>query len=223
MAERPIIGIDESELSRKIAELPGNSRSASDKEERRKVQPITNGNVKIKQKGTFKQAMKSLVQGDAESAKKYVVYDVLIPGARSLIYDMLTKGLQMIVYGSVKNTSRSNSNRTYVSYGNFYQRSESSIRDRDDRRPVQNNKAKECNFGDIIFETKSEAEDVLSAMDDLVKDYGSVSIAELCEMTRLPSQFTDNNYGWTDMRQAKVIAARDGFMIELPKPEYLDN
>ena len=29
--------------------------------------------------------------------------------------------------------------------------------------------------------------------------------------------YTDNKYGWTDIRNASVIRVRDGYMIKLPK------
>lgn len=217
MAERPVVGLGDTELSRKIADLPSNSRKEDDSKVKQKnIQPIVaDGAVKVKKNG-FKTVIHSLVQGDAKSAKHYVVYEVLIPGVRTLAYDMLSKGLQMLVYNTVKTPQRANQNRQYVSYGSFYRQEQQTPKQ---QQPSVPSRSKD--FGELLFDSKAEAEDVLGLMSTIIQDWGSVSISDLCEMTRLPSNFTDCDYGWTDLSRARAVPTRDGFLLELPKPEYL--
>ena len=62
-----------------------------------------------------------------------------------------------------------------------------------------------------------EAEKVLQSMDDLIDTYGIVSVADYYDLVDVTSQYTDNHYGWTDIRNARVVRVSDGYMIKLPK------
>ena len=54
-------------------------------------------------------------------------------------------------------------------------------------------------------------------MDELVSTYGLVSVADFFDLLGVTGNYTDNNYGWTDIRNAKVMRVKDGYMIKLPK------
>ena len=70
---------------------------------------------------------------------------------------------------------------------------------------------------DIILESRGEAEDVLERMDELIATYQLVSVADFYDLVGVSGNYTDNKYGWTDIRNASVIRVRDGYMIKLPK------
>ena len=70
---------------------------------------------------------------------------------------------------------------------------------------------------DIIIENRGEAEDVLSRMDELIDQYGLVSVADLYDLVGINGNYTDNKYGWFNIRTASVVRVRDGYMIKLPK------
>jgi hypothetical protein len=44
-----------------------------------------------------------------------------------------------------------------------------------------------------------------------------VSVADLYDLVGVTGNYTDNKYGWTDIRSASVIRVRDGYMLKLPK------
>ena len=54
-------------------------------------------------------------------------------------------------------------------------------------------------------------------MDELIDQYGMVSVGDLYDLVGVTGQYTDNNYGWTDLRTASVVRTRDGYMIKLPR------
>ena len=62
-----------------------------------------------------------------------------------------------------------------------------------------------------------EAEEVITKMDELIDTYGMVSVADLYDLVGKTSEYTDNKYGWTNIRTAEVIRVRDGYMLKLPK------
>ena len=59
-------------------------------------------------------------------------------------------------------------------------------------------------------------------MADLCETYGQVTVADLYDLVGISGSFTDNNYGWTDMREASVRRVRDGYILSLPRPRQLD-
>ena len=72
-------------------------------------------------------------------------------------------------------------------------------------------------FDDIILDSRGEAEDVLSRMDELIDNYGIVSVADFYDLCGITGSYTDNKYGWTDIRSAQVVRVRDGYKIKLPR------
>ena len=73
-------------------------------------------------------------------------------------------------------------------------------------------------FDDIVLESRGEAEEVLSRMDELLEMYEIVSVADLYDLVGITHDYTDNNYGWTNIRTAEVVRVRNGgYMLKLPK------
>jgi hypothetical protein len=56
----------------------------------------------------------------------------------------------------------------------------------------------------------------------LTFDYGQASISDLYELVGITANFTDNKWGWTDLRSSSVSRARDGYLLNLPRPILLD-
>ena len=79
------------------------------------------------------------------------------------------------------------------------------------------------NWQNVIFEYRTDAEDVLSRMTDLIKYYGRVSVADLYDLVGITSANDDCYRGWYDMRSAYVQAVNGGYIIRLPKPVALNN
>ena len=77
-------------------------------------------------------------------------------------------------------------------------------------------------FQDLIFESRGEAEEVLTNLLDLIADYGVASVADLYDLVGITGPFTDNKYGWTDLRTASVSRTREGYIINLPKAVAID-
>ena len=67
-----------------------------------------------------------------------------------------------------------------------------------------------------------EADEVLTQLFDCVESYASVSVADLYEMVGLEVNFNDHKWGWIDLRGSKVSRTRDGYQLNLPRPEAID-
>lgn len=155
---------------------------------------------------------------DVKDIKDYVVYDVVIPSVKDTVSQVVSNAVDMMLFGEVRNRSRSRSSRgqsTYTSYNSMYDRPRSDRRDRPDReeRPSRSSEPRE-----LVFETRSEAAQVLDAMQDILDQYKICTVADMYDLVGITGSFTDNNWGWDDLRTARVVrSGRDGYSIELPR------
>lgn len=175
----------------------------------KKVEKIVKGAVKSKKKNGIDRLKDNFISEDAANIKTYVVMDVLIPAVKKAICDIVKNGVDMILYGESGRSNRRPSE--YVSYDRRYL-------DRGDSRFYNADRARiGYSYNDIILETRGEAEDVLARMDELIELYGMVSVADLYDLVGITGNYTDNKYGWTNIRNAEPVHVRDGYMLRLPK------
>lgn len=202
-----------------MQEYKSNSHKSKEQEvtSEKKIEKVTTGTVKTKKKSELRKFTDVFISEDVESVKSYIILDVLVPAVKKAISDIVTNGIDMILYGE-NGSNAKKSTASKVSYRSYYDRQRD---DRMDRRPVPR-QVGGYNYDDIILESRGEAEEVLSRMDELVETYGMVSVADLCDLVGATCKYTDNKYGWTDIRSAHVIRTRDGYMIKLPKALPLD-
>lgn len=178
----------------------------------KKVEKIIAGTVKSKKKNEIQKFADVFISEDVTNVKSYILLDVLVPAIKKAISDIVTNGIDMILYGG-SNRTKSNSAASKVSYRNYYEKG-------NDQRGYgsSNGRTKTgYNYDDIILDNRGEAEDVLSRMDELISTYGVVSVADLYDLVGVTGNYTDNKYGWTDIRSAQVVRVRDGYLIKLPK------
>lgn len=192
-----------------MAEYKSNSHRSKEQSSDKKVEKVISGNAKVKKR--------SALSDDIQNIKSYVVMDVLIPAAKKAISDIVTNGIDMILYpGGNGRPKRSNAN--HVSYRSYYDN-----RDRDRRYdPEARSRRSSYSYDDIIIDTRAEAEEVLERMDELLDTYNVVSVADLYDLVGIPCSYTDNKYGWTNLRNAEVIRVRDGYFLKLPKAGPID-
>lgn len=183
------------------------SKESKEKTEREKLQPIAQ--AKTKKKSEAKKLVGAFVAEDVTSVKDYILMEVLLPAAKKAISDIVTNGIEMLLYGETRSKSKSRESR--VSYTKYYDR------DRDYDRPARRTGRYGYDYDDIILNTRSEAEEVLDRMDDLIDTYGMVSVADLYDLVGISGNYTDNKYGWTNLRNADVQRIRDGYLLKLPK------
>lgn len=185
--------------------------------EKRKVEKVTSGKVKTKKKSEIHKWTDIFLAEDITNVKTYIIDEVLLPAAKKAVSDIVTNGIDMLLYGETRSKDKGKGSR--VSYSKYYDdrdRYDSRSRDRDrdaGRRRVRNG----YDYEDVILETRGEAEDVLDRMDDLIDNYGIVSVGDLYDLVGIQGNYTDNKYGWTNLRNAEVQRIRDGYLLKLPK------
>lgn len=183
----------------------------------RKVEKVVTGVVKTKKKSKLNQAMGNFISEDAKNVKSYVFGEVLIPAIKKAISDIVTDGIDIILYGESRGRNkRSTADR--VSYRNYYDNGSSRPR-MNERQAIM---AGSYSYDDIILSSRGEAEDVLARMDELMDTYGLVRVADLYDLVGITGNYTDNKYGWTNIRNASIERVRDGYMIRMPRAVPID-
>lgn len=186
-----------------------------DKQPEKRAEKVVTGKVTTRKKSGVRKLADEFISEDAKNIKSYVLGDVLIPAIKKAISDIVTDGIDMILYGGSRPGNR-RSAADRVSYRNYYDRDNRSSRD---TRAITNYG---YSYDDIILTTRGEAEDVLMRMDELMDTYGLVRVADLKDLVGVTGQYTDNKYGWTNIRNAEIVRVRDGYMIKMPRAVPID-
>lgn len=182
--------------------------------EEKKIEKVVSGTVRTKKKSDVRKLADIFISEDVANVKSYILMDVLVPAIKKAISDIVTNGIDMILYGGKGGDKTSSASK--VSYKNYYDKER-------DRRPDDSRNRSRCNYDDIILDSRGEAEEVLSRMDEIIDVYKQVSVADLYDLVGITdNNFMNNKYGWIDIRSASVIRVRNGYLLKLPKALPLD-
>ena len=176
----------------------------------KKIEKIVTGNVSIKKKSALAKIRDMFIAEDADKVGSYIMMDVLVPSIKRAIVDIIKSSADMI-FGT--KGSQKSSGTTYT-YGGTPYVSYSSSQKRPD--PVNVSRS-QYEIGDFIFENKSDAEEVLDQLNELIKAYGQASVADLCELVNAPYEYVANKYGWKNIHDAVSVRVPDGYSLRLPK------
>lgn len=176
----------------------------------KKIEKIVTGNVTIKKKSALAKIRDMFIAEDADKVGSYIVMDVLVPSIKKAIVDIIKSSADMI-FGT--KGSQKSSGTTYT-YGGTPYVSYSSPQKRPD--PVNVSRS-QYEIGDFIFENKSDAEEVIDLLNELIETYGQASVADLCELVDAPYEYAANKYGWKNIHDAVSVRVPDGYSLRLPK------
>lgn len=187
-------------------------------ESEKKVEKVVKGNITVKKKSEVGKFIDKYIAEDVSNIKTYIISDVIIPTIKNTIWDAFTNSLDMILFGGTGRAKRSNSGSNRPHYVSYDQCS-----NRDNRSNSNSNSSRNrFDFDDIVFSDRRDAEEVLRQMDALMDTYKLVTVADLYDLVGKTGEYTDQKYGWTNLRNANWVRARDGYKLSLPKPLPID-
>lgn len=75
----------------------------------------------------------------------------------------------------------------------------------------------------IIFGTQRDAEKVHNTLIKLAEEYGSVSVADYCDICTVQYSYGDTRYGWyaKEIKNSTIHCIFGGYTIDLPTPSLL--
>ena len=175
---------------------------------------VTTGKVSTKKQSIGKRVSDNLFVEDIKKVKDYLIYDIALPAAKKLISESVSSAVDMMLWGETRrHDSRSGGVRR--DYTRAY-----------DERNIRGKVATRSgtySYEEVIFDTAGDANLTLDEMWKDVEQYGMVSIADMYDHAGVTSErYTDNKYGWTDVRSASIVRIREGYLIKMPKAMPLD-
>lgn len=153
----------------------------------------------------------------------YVSEEIIVPAIKNIIVDAVTSGINMVMFGERGGPSRHHSysrqRTTYRPNTNYTSRYTSSSPEPADRR------VRPAKYGveEYVIEDRFDAAHVLTTLTENADMYGTVSVADYYDLIGVPSQYTDNQYGWTidSISRASILPVRGGYIIKFPPVEVI--
>ena len=225
-------------------DYPSNSQrdkpsSKKPEPEDKKIERVVEGVVVRRKASLFKRSLKLFGFGDVRGVGEFVLHTILIPAAKDTTSEAFTSGLDRIIHGESRPYNRRSSSRNYgrddnyFNYGNRYNTGSSSNRRDHDRDRDRNRDEPERNvsrrgrashdFDEIILKSRHEANEVIEQLCEVISKFDDVSVADLYAMLDIKSDYPDRQWGWTNLRDAGVSKVRGGYLLDLPKPEPIND
>lgn len=188
-------------------DYPNNSNAAK---ERPEITPVAKGELKT----TTKDIVKSqFYADDMNKVGQNILVNVLIPTAKKLVVDAVNGFFNAIFYngsGSISNSSPGS--RISIGKTNYNAIS-------NNPKPVDD---KRFDFNFVIVDSPQSAKDILDQMQNIIDNYGTVKVSEMCALAGITAPYTYADYGWDTLVGEQRIPYLDGRVkIIMPKPTYL--
>lgn len=197
-------------------DYPGNSKrqglpaQGAGKE---KPKPVVTTPVTRRDK-TFLHKLSDAFFGESDGrVSDYLIFEVLIPAAKNMVSDAISEGVNKVLFGDSRARTGSSQKPRYTSYNTV-----STVRPEPRMTTRQRGSH---DFSDIITGTRGEAEDVLDGLRTLIMQYEVATVSDMYTLAGITADFTDEKWGWTDLRSASIRPARGGYLLVLPRPQAL--
>lgn len=207
---------------------PSNSFKSKEKTVNAPVKKVAHGTAVVRRK-SLKERISDWLFVNEEDYEDYVYEDIIRPAILDALGDISHNAIEavrdtidIVLFGSIKGARRRRGGYFRTSYDDDYWDRErrNRRRDRDDDRRV----SRRSDDVAAKVESRSEAVDLVQAMQERVHDYRVASVLNFYDMADMPTRSTDDDYGW-DLGhpfEATITRMRDGYIVEPNKPVYLD-
>lgn len=179
-----------------------------------------------------KKVKSAMLAEDMAQVKDYLVWDILLPTVKDTIVNLIKNGAEALFYGSTS-SRRYGEGKSSASYSGYYYGSRYNRKEGKDDRGYEDwrrSKAGRYDLSYIVYkgrdgrggvDAKRQAEEVLDQLVELTMSYGFARVADFYELSRYPSDYTDNSMGWYELSKARVQRVPGGYILDLPDPEPL--
>ncbi|MCM1525382.1 MAG: hypothetical protein NC120_13100 [Ruminococcus sp.] len=177
------------------------------------IKKVVSGEVKMKRKKGIQKFADVFIAEDMHNVKDYIINDVVLPKIKDMLFSVITYGAGMVFFGE---KGKRGTGASKVSYGGYYDRS------RSDDEKIRPRHKSVYDYEDVVLDNRGDAEDVLCRLRETIAAYGIVTVAYFYDLIGVSSDYTAENYGWTDIRDARIVRGMDGYEIRLPKAMPID-
>lgn len=219
-------------------EFPPNSHSEKEERPRRETQSasekkdvkrVTKSKATLRKKPLRKRFVETFAGDDNKGVFEYVLLDVLVPGFKDIVADASTTAIDRMLFGDVADRRSSRGRGRGRGHTSYNRMSEARPRggrdrDRDDDRGRGRGRGRRAadDVQEIIIDTRVEADEVIDSMFELLSKYETVTMRDLLSLVGEPHNPTHEDWGWYDLRGARIHKVGGGYLLDLPRPEALD-
>jgi len=195
--------------------------------EKKEVVRVTRTKATLRKKPLHKRFFEAFRPEDNRGFVEYVILELLVDGIKDAIADASTSAIENALgYSGGGRRRRSRGGGGYTSYNRMGggSRNRRGRDDDDDRRSRRREpRGSSTDDREVILESRVEADEVLENMFELLSKYDVVTRRDLLSMIGEPHNFTDEDWGWTDLRGSRIHRiGHNGYLLDLPRPEPLD-
>ena len=187
-----------------------------------RAQKVVTGTVTTKKPSIAKRLRIILFGDNGKSVGSYLVEDVFIPAFRDTLDEMITGSKDLLLHGERRSRPRSGALGSRMTFQNT---NYGGMSRPGGARPVVDpvQPKGQYYFEDIVLSSKGDAEVVLTQLIDILDEYGQVTIADLRDTVGMSGQYTDRNWGWISLANARTERLRgtQNYILDLPQPIYL--
>jgi hypothetical protein len=203
-------------VRRERVNYPNNSNKAkvTGAPEKPLLERVTNTDTVIRKRPFIKRVGTSMMAEDGGSVVQYILTDVLLPAAKNMISDAISQGIDRLLFGDAR-PRRGDTKTGYTNYSKV-----SRPAGYESRSELSQARANH-DFSYILIQTRVEAEMVIDRLNDLISQFGEAKVTDLYDLIGATGSFTDQRWGWTDFRDARVKPVRGGYALDLPRVQAL--
>lgn len=198
------------------------NNSKKNTENKERMTPVVDeGVASVKKKNFAQKFLKFVMDDDVEDVGDYLKNQVLRPYVKKFLYDLITGSAGSLIYRNKPSAGYSDSYMmTYNDYTRAYGNSTAQpyYSDSPDSKALDHST-------DINFHNRDDlAYKALHELEGRLAHYRMVSVLDLYDVSNLGKYTNPNDdcYGWTDLRNAKVVNIRGDWYLKMPPAFPLD-
>lgn len=210
-------------------DLPPNSAKSKQKAkpspEAKPDQPVVKGEVTQRKPGLGKRFKGAFLGGDAKSAMDHMVFGVLIPSAKETMVDAAENYVRNLVMGAGSNRGPRRGGPPAGASGPIQYHRITGGANRamtEMTRTISQRARAQHDFGEIVLQSRADAELVRERMYDILDQYGSVNVADLYAALDIRANHTDHKWGWTSLDGMTISGGLGrGYILNMPPAQEL--
>lgn len=183
------------------------------------IKPVVSGAVKVDRPAT-RRFFDYLFAESPKALGKKIGRELIVPRMKAGVEEALNSFISGMFWGGGQRPMNNMVQGTVLRAGGvaYNQMSNPSALTQARQAGVQQSSG---NYQDLVVPTQQFAEVLLANMYELLNNYRVVAVADLYELANITPQPSDNAYGWTSLDGARISKVREGFLLELPRPNLI--
>lgn len=190
--------------------------------ERKEVKQVTRSKATVRKKPLRRKFLEAFRPEDGRGFMEVAVMEVLVPGIKDAVANSATDAIENALGVQAPRGRRGRGG--YTSYSGMGGSRPRGRRERmDDRREPQRRESRVADdTREIVLNTRVEADEVIDNLFELISKYEVATMRDLLSLIGEPYNPVHEDWGWYDLRGARIHRVGGGYLLDLPRPEPLD-